>query len=87
MSVQTIPFQRSSPFFPAELYENLGKMGTNLKQNIVTGVRNMLASINEFARSHTSTGAQKEATPITMPPEPEEPPSDQGLVINHVIIE
>ena len=63
--------------FLTELYENLGKMGANLKQNIVSGVRNMLASINEFARSHTSTGTQQETTPITMPPEPEESPVDQ----------
>lgn len=56
-------------------------MGANLKQNIVTGVRNMLASINEFARSHTSSGTQQEATAITMPPEPEEPPFDQSLLL------
>ena len=62
---------------PAELYENLGKMGANLKQNIVSGVRNMLASINEFARSHTSS--QQETTPITMLPELEEPPSNQRM--------
>ena len=65
----------------AELYENLGKMGANLKQNIVEGVRNMLASINEFARSHTSSGAQQEATPITAAsPEPEELTNEQGSV-------
>jgi len=62
------------------LYENLGKMGANLKQNIVEGVRNMLASINEFARSHTSSGTQQETAPITMAPEPEEPPFDQSLL-------
>lgn len=55
-------------------------MGANLKQNIVAGVRNMLASINEFARSHSSK-TQEEAPPITMPSEPEEPPSIQGWVV------
>ena len=55
-------------------------MGANLKQNIVEGVRNMLASINEFARSHTSSGVQQEATPITAAPsEPEELPNEQGI--------
>ena len=40
----------------------------------------MLASINEFARSHTSSGAQQEATPIiAAPPEPEELPNEQGI--------
>lgn len=72
-----MPHHKGRKRFHLELYENLGKMGANLKQNIVTGVRNMLASINEFARSHTSSGTQKEATPIATLPEPEEPPSDQ----------
>jgi len=56
-------------------------MGANLKQNIVEGVRNMLASINEFARSHTSSssGAQQEATPmIAAHPEPDELPNEEG---------
>jgi len=78
--VRNYPHEPYPLFYSTELYENLGKMGANLKQNIVEGVRNMLASINEFARSHTSSGAQQEAMPITAtPPEAEELSNEQGI--------
>ena len=44
-------------FSPAELYENLGRMGASLKENLMVGMRNMWESLSEFARSHTSSTA------------------------------
>lgn len=42
----------------AELYDNLGMVGASIKQHLVDGVRNVWVQLNEFARSHTTTGPQ-----------------------------
>ena len=68
---------------PAELYENLGRMGASLKENLVVGVRNMWESLSEFARSHTSPNTaalaqgQGQEQPDT-PTEPEPHPQDDN---------
>ena len=63
-----------------ELYENLGRMGASLKENLMVGVRNMWESLSEFARSHTTPNAaalaQGQEQPDT-PTEPEPHPQDE----------
>ena len=53
--------------FVSELYDNLGKVGASLKENIMTGMKNMWDSLSEFARSHTAGPMQ---------PSSHEPPPD-----------
>ena len=74
-------------FSPAELYENLGRMGASLKENLMVGMRNMWESLSEFARSHKSPGAagltQGQEQPDT-PTEPEPHPQDENGAYNVV---
>ena len=63
-----------------ELYENLGRMGASLKENLMVGMRNMWESLSEFARSHTSNaaalaqgqGQEQPDTPTELEPHPQD---------------
>ena len=69
---------------PTELYENLGRMGASLKENLMVGMRNMWESLSEFARSHTASaaahsqeqGQEQPDTPLQLEPHPQE---DNGV--------
>lgn len=71
-----LPHHKGRKRFHLELYDNLGRVGASLKENIVTGMKNMWVSLSEFARSHTSgpAGQTQEQVPDT-PTEPN-PPRD-----------
>ena len=70
-------------FVCVELYENLGRVGTTLKENFLGGVRNMWESISEFARSHTTgqAGGSSEQQAGSVAVEPKAEPEGQFGVL------
>jgi len=43
-----------------ELRENLTRLGANLKQSLIESARKTWESINEFARAHSTQGADEQ---------------------------
>ena len=66
----------------SELYDNLGKMSATLKENIVSGMKNMWESLSEFARSHTTgaTGLPQEQPDTPTEPSPSREDTPEGMV-------
>lgn len=47
-----------------ELRENLTRLGANLKQSLIDSARKTWESINEFARAHSTQGADQQHASI-----------------------
>ena len=47
-------------FSSLELRENLTRLGANLKQSLIESARKTWESINEFARAHSTQGADQQ---------------------------
>ncbi|XP_062502045.1 phospholipase DDHD2-like isoform X2 [Corticium candelabrum] len=62
-----VPHHKGRKRFHLELKENLGRMGANLKRQIIQGVKQTWQQLNDFARSHYSKdNAEDQDTQLEM---------------------
>uniref|UniRef100_A0A3Q2QRZ9 DDHD domain-containing protein n=1 Tax=Fundulus heteroclitus TaxID=8078 RepID=A0A3Q2QRZ9_FUNHE len=60
-----IPHYKGRKRLHLELKESLSRMGSDLKQGFISSLRSAWQTLNDFARAHTSSALQAEATTLS----------------------
>ncbi|XP_020632817.1 SEC23-interacting protein-like [Orbicella faveolata] len=71
-----VPHHKGRKRMHIELRENLTRLGANLKQSLIESARKTWESINEFARAHSTQGADEQDAAVEVATEAIESPPD-----------